>query len=145
MDIKNQTTDVQTTVNQRLKFFIDSLNLSPNAFAKEISVSSTAIYKTLDGKSEPGYDLMNRIIKRYPSLNANWLLTGEGEMYISSTPPITESLVNELKKELSWQRALIDRIIGTGSPQLSKFKGRRLAVSPVFFEKGAYSATSKVV
>lgn len=111
--------DIQNSINERIKNVMEYYNLSANALAKGLGVSSTAIYKTLDGQSEPNYQLLNKIKKKYPSVNGNWLLTGEGEMITSDAMPITEMLVSELKKEIAWQRGLIDKL----SNNLSKHSG----------------------
>lgn len=66
------------TVRERLKFYLKENNISQNAFADSINVSSgyvNAIRKSI----QP--DKLSIIKSKYPNLNIDWLLTGDGEMY----------------------------------------------------------------
>lgn len=69
------------SINQRIKFLVDDLaggNVS--RFAKEIGVSHTTVNTILPGEkpSKPGYDTLVKIIERFPSIDTDWLLKGEG-------------------------------------------------------------------
>lgn len=65
------------TVRERLKFYLKENNISQHAFADSINVSSgyvNAIRKSI----QP--DKLSIIKEKYPDLNIDWLLTGDGEM-----------------------------------------------------------------
>lgn len=73
------------TVNQRLKFFVDSLHVSATSFGTDIGTSQSAISQILTGKRPLSPGMLGRIKARHPKLNVKWLLTGEGDM-IEDTP-----------------------------------------------------------
>ena len=71
------------TISERLKAFRAELKLTQKQLAEQIGVSGRGYQGYEDGRSIPGGDAIGRFVKL--GLNANWLLTGDGEMLIS--PP----------------------------------------------------------
>ena len=79
--------------HDRLGRFITALGLKPTSFEVELGFSNGSIGKTLNEKRALGSDRLETIVSKYPQLNLDWLLTGEGEMLKgynlrSSTAPI---------------------------------------------------------
>ena len=68
------------TVKDRLLRFLQHLNIGQNKFEKAVGLSVGYINKL---RHEPSPTKLRLIINKYPELNQNWLLTGEGEMLIS--------------------------------------------------------------
>ena len=71
---------METSVKERLKQFIDTLNISEREFCRRIGVSSSyamSIRKSI----QP--DKMQAISIHFPELNPLWLLLGQGEMLLS--------------------------------------------------------------
>lgn len=66
---------------ERLKALIKSSGYSNKAFAENIGVSPNYI-SILIGKGELNDKFLYSIRKVIPDLNTNWLLNGEGEMYL---------------------------------------------------------------
>lgn len=73
---------------ERLKTLIKSSGYSNKAFAEKIGVSPNYI-SILIGKGELNDKFLYSIRKVIPNLNTNWLLNGEGEMYLRN------NIVNE--------------------------------------------------
>lgn len=67
-------------LKERFDAFIRHKSLSRRKFQEQIGVSNSYIQNISKGISN---DVLNRISIQYPELNANWLLTGEGEMITS--------------------------------------------------------------
>jgi len=63
---------------ERLKQFIDYKNISLNAFDNSIGASTGYIGKQIKNKASIGTDIVEKILKIYPDLNPEWLLTGRG-------------------------------------------------------------------
>ena len=68
-------------MNERLKQFLAAENISQAAFADKIDVARANVSHILSGRNRPGYDFFASLIRNYPSLNIEWLLTGKGKMY----------------------------------------------------------------
>ncbi len=72
------------TVKDRVIAFIQSTNLTVKGFERKAGLSNGAVSKM--GNS-PRSVIVEKIIDAFPNLNRDWLLTGEGEMLNSDTPP----------------------------------------------------------
>ena len=77
----------QGSINQRLKILIESLDLSTRGFSKAIGVSDTNTRNYLDRGSKPNSDYLEKIMRRFERVNSQWLLLGQGEMFLSSSEP----------------------------------------------------------
>lgn len=64
----------------RLSKFIDYKGISFNKLATIIGVSNSYFSKMVKNKASIGSDILEKIVRVYPDMNSNWLLTGEGEM-----------------------------------------------------------------
>jgi hypothetical protein len=73
----------QSTINERLKILIEALGLSARAFSSEIGSGDTNTRNYLDRGSKPGADYLEKIIRRFEFVNSVWLLTGEGEPFLT--------------------------------------------------------------
>lgn len=79
---------METTVKQRLIFFLEEKNISKTDFGNKIGVSNayvTSIRKSI----QP--DKIKSIALNYPDLNIDWLLTGKGEMLKPTEVPPSET------------------------------------------------------
>ena len=75
-------------MNERLKIFVNflivNLTIKNQAdFAANIGIAKSQFSEVLSGKRKITENLVNKIHNSYPSLNKNWLSTGEGEMLTS--------------------------------------------------------------
>ncbi len=66
----------------------EKLVLTPKGFAYEIEVSTSLITEICKKRTNAGITPIQNLINRFPQVNSNWLLTGQGDM-----------LKSELKKE----------------------------------------------
>lgn len=77
------------SVKERLIEYLDFKGISKSDFGRAIGVSSayvTSIRKSIDDEK------VLRILEKYPDLNRDWLLYGEGEMLKTSAPVPVKSL-----------------------------------------------------
>ncbi|MBP5721106.1 MAG: helix-turn-helix transcriptional regulator [Bacteroidales bacterium] len=68
-------------MNNRLQQFLAAENISQSQFADSIGVARASISHILSGRNKPGFDFIESMARRYPSLNLEWLITGNGRMY----------------------------------------------------------------
>lgn len=73
-------------MNTRLQQFLNAENISQAQFADTIGVARASISHILAGRNKPGFDFIERMAGRYPSLNLEWLITGKGKMYKGESP-----------------------------------------------------------
>ena len=68
-------------MNERLEQFLAAENITQAAFADKIKVARASVSHILSGRNRPGYEFFANLIKNYPALNIEWLITGKGRMY----------------------------------------------------------------
>ena len=81
-------------MKDRIIQFLNANNLNSTKFADQIGVQRSSISHILSGRNKPSYDFIEKMLLTYPKLNAQWLITGKGNMFIDQP-----SLFNEQKVE----------------------------------------------
>lgn len=71
-------------MKEQLYKLIEAEGLTPAKFADEIGVQRSSISHILSGRNKPSYDFISKVLKRFSGINAEWLITGNGNM-IKST------------------------------------------------------------
>ena len=67
-------------MKDRLLKFLNKEQLSSARFAEVIGVQPSSISHILSGRNKPGFDFIYKILTNFPSINAEWLITGKGTM-----------------------------------------------------------------
>lgn len=90
---ENEYSQNDVTTKERLKEFVQALNLGQNAFEKEVGIANG--YLASKSKTITS-DTIEKVINKYPNLNIEWLMTGNGNMLkengISSNKTINKKL-----------------------------------------------------
>ena len=87
-------------MKERIKEFIDSKGIQPAELAIMLEVQRSNISHILNGRNKPGASLIEKMLVVFPELNARWLLTGEGTMFVSSVST-EQPIVSDIKKATS--------------------------------------------
>ncbi len=64
----------------RIQLILKVNNLTASRFADEIGVQRSSISHILSGRNMPSLDLIQKVLKRYPEIDPDWLLNGRGSM-----------------------------------------------------------------
>lgn len=90
-------------ITDRIKEIINYKQLNVSSFESKIGASNGQIAKAIARKSALKSDLLDSILEFCPEINANWLVTGKGEMFaknqkttINSDDNSSESIVGTL-------------------------------------------------
>ena len=88
-------------MNTRLQQFLNAENISQAQFAETIGVARASVSHILAGRNKPGFDFLESMIRHYPSLNFEWLLTGQGKMYnnAKSAPSAAADTISPLSSD----------------------------------------------
>jgi len=65
---------------KRIKAYIDFKGIKISVFEKSVGLSNGSFGGQLKKNKTIGVDKLENILKKYPDLNANWVLTGKGNM-----------------------------------------------------------------
>lgn len=74
-------------MNTRLQQFLSAENITQSQFADNIGVARASISHILAGRNKPGFDFIESLARRYPTLNIDWFITGNGKMYKTASEP----------------------------------------------------------
>ncbi|KAF5076124.1 hypothetical protein DSECCO2_164350 [anaerobic digester metagenome] len=76
----------------RLQVIFEREGISASIFADKIGVQRSAISHILSGRNKPGFDLLQKIIAKFPTINTEWLITGLGDPYKQPVKQIQTTL-----------------------------------------------------
>ena len=99
-------------MNERIKAIRNAVGKSQTDFAKELSVSRSAICKMESGENYPSEQTIKLICSEF-NVNEEWLRTGSGEMFIpvSKSDLIADMMSDVLKcNEYAFKRRLISAL-----------------------------------
>jgi transcriptional regulator with XRE-family HTH domain len=83
-------------VNDRFKELIKTLSFTPNSLSKELNVTQPTIKKLEKGETLPNAKVLIPLLERY-NVNINWLLGGQGEMFLENLEYNNEKGIDENK------------------------------------------------
>ena len=68
-------------MKERLVQLLDLEQLTPSKFADIIGVQRSSVSHVISGRNKPSFDFLQKTLKAFPGLNADWLMLGGGTMY----------------------------------------------------------------
>jgi len=99
-----------TNIKERVLYFTDYKDFAKEKFFEELGVT----YGNFKGKAKEkalSSDILAKIVSKYPEINPEWLLTGEGNMLKKSTPSQEVQEVHDDKYTASLEKqvALLEK------------------------------------
>ena len=93
----------ESSVHERMKFLVDAIG-NKNSFSKSIGVNPSVIGKIVGRRlSKPSFEVIKKIMQKYPDIDLEWLILGKGEMWKPQKP--------DTKKTQDQQSTLISKTI----------------------------------
>lgn len=93
-------------MQERFKQLLEEKGLTATKFAALIKVNASAMSHILNGRSKPGFDVLDKIAQAFPDINLNWLISGKGEIFNTAPEkekqakvPVQSSLFEEAETE----------------------------------------------
>lgn len=134
-------TQTITVMNTRLQQFLSAENITQAQFADSIKVARAGVSHIIAGRNKPGYDFILSMMKRYPDLNIEWLMTGKGKMYKSASPAALSAPRQNNGPESSLPVGEEDNVFSTSSEE-GLFALRDEDISAVGDVQDAYNESS---
>ncbi len=74
----------------RINLILRAKNITARQFAEEIGIQPSGMSHIMSGRNNPSLDFVTKVIRRYPEIDANWLIMGRGAMYggAAATDPV---------------------------------------------------------
>ena len=70
----------------RINLIMRAKNITAKQFAEEIGIQPSGMSHILGGRNNPSLEFAMKVLRRYPEIDANWLLLGRGAMYGNEVP-----------------------------------------------------------
>jgi transcriptional regulator with XRE-family HTH domain len=64
----------------RIELILKTQNLTPTQFADAIGIQRSSMSHILARRNNPSLDFVMKVLKRFPEINAEWLLSGKNQM-----------------------------------------------------------------
>lgn len=100
---------MQNALNKRIKEIIKTENMSDTQFANKIGVPQTTVSNIFKRDSDVKCSLLHKILDVYPCISPDWLLRGNGEMYLQDNAVMFPT-------EITGGVPFYDRAIECGTP-----------------------------
>ena len=122
-------------INDKIKQILIDKNLTPSYFADEIGVQRSSISHILSGRNRPSFDIIQKIIRRFPELGYEWIMEEDAQL-----PNQPRQAINYGGHRNTIQPAGVDqreRFVGHQQPSVSytapsvSTRTQRTEISPV--------------
>ena len=68
-------------MRDKLLLLMKNEGLTSSRLAELLGIQPSSISHILGGRNKPSFDLVQKILRRFPNINPDWLLIDKGEMY----------------------------------------------------------------
>jgi len=68
-------------MNKRLQTLLEIEHLSPSQLADALGIQRGGISHLLSGRNKPSFDFLQKVLYKFPDINAEWLITGKGRPF----------------------------------------------------------------
>ena len=78
-------------MKEKLQQLMKSEGLTSSRMAEILGIQPSGISHILAGRNKPGFDLLQKILRRFPRVNPDWLLLDSEQMYRTGNPKSSSS------------------------------------------------------
>lgn len=92
-------------MEEKFKILLEKEHLTASKLAEILQVQPASISHIIKGRNKPSFELISKLVTKFPRLNPYWLLGNSDEMYNPSSDPNpkseigNETLSDDLKNE----------------------------------------------
>ena len=80
----------------RIRKWLDLNNQKASELAMNIGVNRATISHILSGRNKPSIDFLEKLLYVYPNINANWLITGVGNINLEHVDGISDRKLSKV-------------------------------------------------
>ncbi len=95
---------MEDEINIRLRLILDKERLTSSQFAKIVGYRPSSISHILSGRNKPGFDFIQEILKKFDSINSEWLILGRGEMYKTVDKVIDNNKESAIRESINTRK-----------------------------------------
>ena len=148
-------------MKDRISALMKHMGMSQKDFANEICISPGTLSSIFSGRNNASLNTLNNIHERFPEVNMDWLMNGNGEMFVSGSqvsPQMEAGEAGSLATSssasgLPLQPGFVEHLSGSQQmpPQTSNLTldgkmfdkpSRKIAEIRVFYDDGTFETFS---
>ena len=108
--------------------------LKPSQLAEMLGINPAGISHILKDRNKPSFDLLQKILRRFPQLNPDWLLLDSTQMYRDEYADVSKPSAPTVAHQLPIDDGLF------GSPEIEAAAPKAARQEPEDFESSAQSS-----
>ena len=109
---------MKTIISERLSQIIKELGINKNKLAIELGYKNSVVGNVVNQRNLPSFDFLLRLKQFENRINMNWLIAGEGTIFVDENKnsddheklEVYKDLIDSLKRENTLLRDKIERI-----------------------------------
>lgn len=100
------------TIKERILSFLESQGIKKVDFFEATGIQSSN-FKGKNMSSQPGGDMLVKVLTIYPNLSAEWLLRGEGKMLKSLSNQVENKVIKKENNDSELPHTILDKFLTT--------------------------------
>lgn len=98
-------------MREKLQKLMHDQGLTSSKLAEILEIQPSGISHLMAGRNKPGFDLLQRILRRFPQINPDWLLLDSDQMY-------REQFTNHEPMQMEETASSVDPTQSAGLPNI---------------------------
>ena len=106
-------------MREKLQKLMASEQLTASRFAELLGIQPSGVTHLLGGRNKPSFDLVQKILRRFPHINPDWLLLDSEQMYRANAE-LTNDQPNQTSNEVAETPVNVEKISATQNTTISE-------------------------
>lgn len=124
-------TPIYMSINDKIKQILIDKNLTPSYFADEIGVQRSSISHILSGRNRPSFDIIQKIIRRFPELGYEWIMEEDNQANEPTTQVRFSHRGNTARSSLERYGSSSALPLTYAAPSATSLRSQRNEIPPV--------------
>ena len=106
-------------MREKLQKLMASEQLTASRFAELLGIQPSGVTHLLGGRNKPSFDLVQKILRRFPHINPDWLLLESEQMYRADAE-LTNDQPNQTSNEVAETPVNVEKISAAQNTTISE-------------------------
>lgn len=123
------------TIKEKIMTFLNERNIKKVDFFEATGIQPSN-FKGKNMSSQPGGDMLVKILTVYPDLSAEWLMRGEGDMFKTNIPNTNSINFEQINKNSNFPPEITDKFLITIKEQAEEIGALKQTIKQLRKELG---------
>lgn len=106
-------------MREKLQKLMASEQLTASRFAELLGIQPSGVTHLLGGRNKPSFDLVQKILRRFPHINPDWLLLDSEQMYRADAE-LNNDQPNQTSNEIAETPVNVEKISAAQNTTISE-------------------------